>query len=107
MTEREHNPVVLAPILGVEDAAVIGFVYLELRSLAQPWTGERYPACSGGPFPGSQVASTLYQAQVYRDTLDFQVALQELEFASGSRPALRMRCPSCPDGAGGNAPAGA
>ena len=83
MTEREHNPVVLAPILGVEDAAVIGFVYLELRSLAQPWDrgalSSLFPAVHS---LAAQVASTLYQAQVYCDTLDFQVALQELEFAS-------------------------
>jgi serine phosphatase RsbU (regulator of sigma subunit) len=78
-----HSPCVLAPIQRVEDLAVIGFVYLELRSLAQPWDRDALSSL----FPAvhslaAQVASTLYQAQVYRETLDFQVALQELEFAS-------------------------
>jgi serine phosphatase RsbU (regulator of sigma subunit) len=83
MDNREHNPLILAPIRGVEDAAVIGFVYLELRSLAQPWDrgalSSLFPAVHS---LAAQVASTLYQAQVYQDTLDYQVALQELEFAS-------------------------
>ena len=62
---------------------MIGFMYLELRSLAQPWDREALSSL----FPAihslaAQVASTLYQAQVYSETLDYQAAMQELEFAS-------------------------
>ena len=79
---RRHDPVVLTPILSVENSQPIGCVYVELRSLAQPW-GERALISL---FPGLQsladsIASALYQAQVYADTLEYQSAMQELEFA--------------------------
>jgi serine phosphatase RsbU (regulator of sigma subunit) len=83
MAQSVHNPAILAPIQGVVDADVIGCLYLELHSLAQPWDrgalSSLFPAIHS---LAAQVASTLYQAQVYSDTLDFQAALQELEFAS-------------------------
>jgi serine phosphatase RsbU (regulator of sigma subunit) len=81
--QKEHNPAILAPIQGVVDEDMIGCIYLELRSLAQPWDR----GALSGLFPAvnslaAQVASTLYQAQVYQETLEYQVAVQELEFAS-------------------------
>ncbi len=81
--EKEHNPAILAPIQGAVDEDMIGCIYLELRSLAQPWDREAL----SGLFPAvnslaAQIASTLYQAQVYSETLEYQAAMQELEFAS-------------------------
>jgi serine phosphatase RsbU (regulator of sigma subunit) len=80
---KEHNPAILAPIQGVVDEDMIGCIYLELRSLAQPWDRESlsslFPAVNS---LAAQIASTLYQAQVYHETLDYQAAMQELEFAS-------------------------
>ncbi len=77
-----HDPVVVTPILNAEASQPIGCVYIELRSLAQPW--DRHALHS--LFPAVQslaasIASALHQAEVYADTLDYQSALQELEFA--------------------------
>jgi serine phosphatase RsbU (regulator of sigma subunit) len=77
-----HDPVVVAPILSVEDHQPIGCIYLELRSLAQPW-GQR---ALQGLFPAVQsladsIASALHQAELYAETLEYQAAMQELEFA--------------------------
>ena len=80
---KEHNPAILAPIQGVVDEDMIGCIYLELRSLAQPWDRDAlsslFPAVNS---LAAQIASTLYQAQVYSETLEYQAAMQELEFAS-------------------------
>ncbi|MGD9092021.1 MAG: PP2C family protein-serine/threonine phosphatase [Anaerolineales bacterium] len=77
-----HNPVLLTPILDVQDANPIGIVYIELRSLSQPWDRRSirslFPAVSA---LADQVATTLHQALIYTDTLDYQSTLQELEFA--------------------------
>jgi len=77
-----HSPVVLAPIMSVDQAQPIGCIYLELRSLAQPWDRASLESL----FPAmhslsDQVASALYQARVYQETLEYQAAMQELEFA--------------------------
>lgn len=77
-----HDPVVLTPILSVEGSQPIGCIYLELRSLAQPWGMKALH----GLFPALQsladsVASALHQAELYAETLEYQSAMQELEFA--------------------------
>ena len=79
---RDHNPTVITPILDLEDFLPIGYVLIELRSLAQPWDRDTLTSL----FPAihslaDQVASTLHQAQVYQETLEYQAAMQELEFA--------------------------
>lgn len=78
----EHNAIVVTPILDIVDAKSIGCIYIELWSLAQPWDKRAL----SGLFPAlrtlaAQVASALHQAETYRDTLDYQSAIQELEFA--------------------------
>jgi serine phosphatase RsbU (regulator of sigma subunit) len=60
----------------------LGCVYIELRSLAQPW----YRKALNALFPAAQslaaqVASALHQARIYSESLEFQATLQELEFA--------------------------
>jgi serine phosphatase RsbU (regulator of sigma subunit) len=80
--DHAHDPVVTVPILDVENAQPIGFVYVELRSLAQPWDRKAltslYPATQS---LADHIASALFQASIYEETLDYQAALQELEFA--------------------------
>ena len=77
-----HDPIILTPILSVSEGKPIGCVYIELRSLAQPWDKRAliglYPALQS---LADSIASALYQAEVYADTLEYQSALQELEFA--------------------------
>ncbi len=77
-----HDPIIVAPILEVENSQPIGCVYIELRSLAQPWDRKAL----NGLFPAvhslaDHIASALFQASIYEDTLDYQATLQELEFA--------------------------
>jgi len=77
-----HDPVVAAPILDVENSQPIGCVYIELRSLAQPWDRKALTSL----FPGvhsltDHIASVVFQSAIYDDTLDYQATLQELEFA--------------------------
>lgn len=77
-----HDPVVMAPILNLEAVQPMGFIYLELRSLAQPWDVRALVSL----FPAvhtlaAQVASALHQAEAYEDTLTLQQISQELAFA--------------------------
>jgi serine phosphatase RsbU (regulator of sigma subunit) len=79
---NRHDPIVLTPILSVDDSQPIGSVYIELRSLAQPWDQRALIGLfSGLQSLADSIASALYQAEVYADTLEYQSALQELEFA--------------------------
>lgn len=79
---NRHDPIILTPILSVSEGKPIGCVYIELRSLAQPWDKRAliglYPALQS---LADSIASALYQAEVYAETLEYQSALQELEFA--------------------------
>lgn len=77
-----HDAVVTAAIFDLENGAPIGCIYIELRSLAQPWDRQALIAL----FPAvktlaDQIASALHQAQVYEDTLAYQRAAQEIAFA--------------------------
>ena len=79
---QHHDPVVVAPIQGIGEERAQGCIYIELRSLAQPWNLHALQAL----FPAVQsladlIASTLRQAAVYAETLEYQSAVQELEFA--------------------------
>lgn len=77
-----HDPVVTAAIFDLESGDPIGCIYIELRSLAQPWDRQALTAL----FPAvktlaDQVASALHQAQIYQETLEYQRAAQEIAFA--------------------------
>lgn len=77
-----HDPVILTPILDVNENQPIGCVLIELRSLAQPWDWKAltnlYPAVLS---LAASVASALHQAVMYAESLEYQTTLQELEFA--------------------------
>lgn len=80
--DRQHPPLVVTPVLEVDSLQPLGCVYIELRSLAQPWDNKSL----NGLFPAAQtlaaqVASALHQARIYSESLEFQATLQELEFA--------------------------
>ncbi|GAB4479135.1 MAG: hypothetical protein Kow0088_19720 [Anaerolineales bacterium] len=86
---QEHDPVILTPILDIEKGEPIGCIYVELRSLAQPWDRKAV----SGLLPGlktlaDQIASALHQAQVYNETLNYQRTLQELKFAGRIQSSL-------------------
>ena len=88
-TAEEHDPVILTPILDIEKNESIGCIYVELRSLAQPWDRKAV----NGLLPGlktlaDQIASALHQAQVYTETLNYQRTLQELRFAGRIQSSL-------------------
>ena len=79
---KEHTPMVVTPILDTIDGEPIGCIYIELRSLAQPWDMRALTSL----FPAVRslaalVASALHQAETYRETLDYRATIQELEFA--------------------------
>ncbi len=78
----QHSPALITPILEVDSGQPLGCVYVELRSLAQPWHRKALTAL----FPAAQslaaqTASALHQAKIYSESLEFQATLQELEFA--------------------------
>ncbi len=87
-----HRPLVVAPIVDVETTISIGGVYLELRTLTQPWDKRALenllPAVRG---LASQVSSAINQQKVYGQALDYQRVRQELKLAgdiqSGFIPA--------------------
>ena len=81
--QAPHNPIIAAPILAVETQTLIGFIYIELQALVQPWDERSLRRLLPGVNSlSAQVASALRQAEVYLEALDFQRAVQELEFAS-------------------------
>jgi serine phosphatase RsbU (regulator of sigma subunit) len=78
----DHQATVVAPILESESARPIGSIFIELRSLAQPWDIQSLESL----FPaiqtlGAQVSSALHQAEVYSQTLAYQNMTQELRLA--------------------------
>ncbi len=81
--QSTHNPILAAPIMDVDNEDAIGFIYIELQTLVQPWNFRSM----SGLFPGvnamaAQVASALRQAEVYDRALVLQRAVHELDFAS-------------------------
>jgi serine phosphatase RsbU (regulator of sigma subunit) len=79
---KPHDPVVTAAIFDLDKGEPIGCIYIELRSLAQPWDRSALTTL----FPAvktlaDQIASAIHQAQVYEETLAYQRAAQELAFA--------------------------
>lgn len=78
----DHHAIVVAPILESESARPIGGIFIELRSLVQPWDTQSLETL----FPaiqtlGAQVSSALRQAEVYSQTLAYQNMSQELRLA--------------------------
>ena len=77
-----HNPIILTPIRDVTDGAPFGGIYIELRSLSQPWYQRNLKML----FPAfqtlsDQIASAVHQEEIYNQTLDYQRVSQELRFA--------------------------
>lgn len=78
----QHRAIVTAPIKRSDSERTIGSIFLELRNIAQPWDQNSLRNL----FPGmqalaDQIASTLNQAKVYEDSLEFQQISQELRLA--------------------------
>jgi serine phosphatase RsbU (regulator of sigma subunit) len=79
---QDHRAMVTVPIIRSDSGRSIGGILLELRALAQPWDTKSlknlFPALQA---LADQIASTLNQAQVYEDSLDYQQISQELRLA--------------------------
>lgn len=77
-----HDPVIIDAVLEAEHRKPVGLVFIELRTLAHPWDrrglASQFHAVSS---LAEQVASALKRAQVYEETLAYQGAVQELNFA--------------------------
>lgn len=77
-----HRPAICAPIISQEGDKVIGGIYLELRTLVQPWDQRSL----SGLFPGiqalaDQISSAVFQAEEYSNSLALQRVSQELQIA--------------------------
>jgi len=81
-SNTNFRPIIVSPISSHEGAEVIGGIYLELRTLAQPWDQrslERlYPAVHT---LSDQIASALNRAEQYAHSLALQEVSQELRIA--------------------------
>jgi len=79
---KPHLAMVTTPITRSDSGRVIGGIILEIRALTQSWDKKSlrnlFPALQS---LADQVASTLQQAQVYENSLDFQHITQELQLA--------------------------
>jgi serine phosphatase RsbU (regulator of sigma subunit) len=77
-----HRATVTVPIIRSDSGRSIGGILLELRALAQPWDRKSlrnlFPALQA---LADQIASSLNQAQVYQDSLEYQQISQELQLA--------------------------
>lgn len=78
----DHNALVVSPILNVESGQPVGGIYVELRTLVQPWDthtlANLFPAVQT---LSAQIASALHQYEIYRQTLEYQKISQELQLA--------------------------
>ena len=85
----DHNPILIAPILDVEGGQAFGGLYLDLYTLAQPWSRRSLrnlaPAAQA---LASQIASALHQAEVYTQTLEYQQVADQLRFAGTIQSSL-------------------
>jgi serine phosphatase RsbU (regulator of sigma subunit) len=79
---RAISPLVISPVIDVDSGQPIGMAYLELQALSQPWDrgslNRLLPALNTLT---AQIASTLHQIRLYREAVEYQQAVQELEFA--------------------------
>jgi len=79
---KEHNPIVVTPILTPETNRPVGGIYLELRTLVQPWDYRTlkylFPALQS---LAAQIASAIHRARIYEQTLVYQEISQELKLA--------------------------
>ena len=94
----DHNPVVITPILTPETSQPIGGIYLELRTLAQPWDYRTlkllFPALQS---LAAQIASAIHRSEIYAQTLAYQEVAQELELAGRIQASfLPNRFPTIP-----------
>jgi len=84
-----HNPVVIAPILDVDEAQTFGGIYLELHTLSQPWNRRALRnLCPAVQALAAQIASALKQAQAYEQTLELQRVSEELKLAGTIQASL-------------------
>jgi serine phosphatase RsbU (regulator of sigma subunit) len=97
-SSENHNPIIVTPILTPEANRPIGGIYLELRTLAQPWD---YRSLSN-LFPALQslaalIASVLHRAEIYNKTLVYQEISQELKIAGSIQSSfLPNKFPAIP-----------
>ena len=88
-----HNAAVVAPVLHVEGDHPIGGVYIELQTLALPWTRQTVQALVPAVQSlAAQVASALHQAHAYSETLAMQKTLQELSLARRIQDSFLPEC---------------
>jgi hypothetical protein len=77
-----HGAMLLAPIMDAKNDQTLGGIYIQLRSLSLPWDAKTIlnfiPAVQS---LSDQIASALYQAKVYRGTLELQRTVQEIALA--------------------------
>ena len=96
---QDHRPVVLAPIFEMGRNEPVGCIYIELHKLSQPWHTKALESL----FPAihslaDQIVSTLHQEEIYYETLEYQKAVQELEFAGRIQESfLPKEVPLLPD----------
>ncbi len=87
--DKEHNPVVVAPILEVETSQTFGGIYLELHTLAQPWNRKAlmnlYPAVQA---LAAQIASAINQAKGYQQALQLNRVNEQLRLAGNIQASL-------------------
>lgn len=95
---KSQRPIVITPIYDHENNETIGGIYLEVRPFVQPMTlrtlANLYPAVMS---LSSLIASTLYQAERYAQTLEYQKISQELALAGRIQASfLPSRMPDLP-----------
>ncbi|MBE0409599.1 MAG: PP2C family protein-serine/threonine phosphatase [Anaerolineales bacterium] len=95
---ENHNPIIVTPILTPDSNRPIGGIYLELRTLSQPWDDRAL----SNLFPAVQsladlIASALHRAKIYSQTLAYQEISQELKLAGSIQASfLPNKFPAIP-----------
>lgn len=80
--QSPNNAIIVAPVLKRDSGEPIGGIYVELRTLALQWNEKSiqnfFPAIQT---LAAQISSTLSQAEIYHQTIQYQKISQELRLA--------------------------
>jgi serine phosphatase RsbU (regulator of sigma subunit) len=96
--QKTSRPAVICPIYDIQNSAVIGGIFLELRGTIQPWHKKDLESLYPPLYSlSSQITSALNQAERYAQLLEYQKMSQELALAGRIQASfLPNRMPTLP-----------
>jgi serine phosphatase RsbU (regulator of sigma subunit) len=86
---KNHNPIIVSPIIESESSQVIGGIYLELHTLVEPWDRKSMlNLCPAVQALADQIASAINQAKSYQKALELNKVNEQLKLAGEIQASL-------------------